>query len=96
MRNGSTRGAVLGTALAVALGADAAGAEAPQENGCVYNREIRQSGDEVCQGDTRKRCDHGAWVDVGTCTNGAQEAPKAEGGDRVAPPPPPPRRPLPR
>jgi hypothetical protein len=94
MRIGSARRLVLGIALAGGLGAAAASAEAPKENGCVYNREIHRPGEEICQGDMRKRCDHGAWVDIGTCREGALEAPKAEGGDQVEPPPPPPPRKL--
>jgi len=94
MRNRGARELVLGLALTGFLGVSAAGAEAPKENGCVYNREIHRPGDVVCQGDTRKRCDHGAWVDIGRCTENALEAPKAEGGDQVEPPPPPPPRKL--
>jgi hypothetical protein len=96
MRNGSALVLMAGIALAGIFGAATAGAEAPKEDGCVYNREIHRPGDEVCQGNTRKRCDHGAWVDVGTCPDGALEAPKAEGGDRVEPPPPPRSAPRPR
>ena len=65
----------------------------PAEHGCVFNREIHPEGDEICQSDVRKRCENGAWVDVGTCHDGGAplEQPKAGGGDAVPPPLPPPK-----
>jgi hypothetical protein len=98
MRKRSVLTLGLGIALAGSLGALRSRAAEPEQNGCVYNRQIYVQGDEVCQNDTRKRCENGAWVDVGHCKDRPLQQPRADGGDAVAPPqmPPPPPVPQPR
>jgi hypothetical protein len=91
----ATLGCVLLAAVAP-LGSGRAVAAERHEEGCVYNREVHPPASEICQGETRKRCENGAWVDVGRCDRPALEPPRSEGGDAVeepAPAPvPPPRR----
>jgi hypothetical protein len=66
----------------------------PSEGGCTYNREIHHDGDEVCQGETRKRCVDGKWTNLGRCEQPVLEPPRADGGDQVRPAPPRPPDPL--
>jgi hypothetical protein len=77
----------LAFAVSAALGPGRAAAEEPLEGSCVYNREVHPPRSEICQGDTLKRCENGAWVDVGHCDQPALQPPRAEGGDELKPPP---------
>jgi hypothetical protein len=49
------------------------------EEGCVLNRRIHPEGTEMCQGDSRVRCEGGAWADIGMC-DGDEPGPAPIGG----------------
>ncbi len=52
--------------------------------GCVYNREVYPEGAELCQDGTLKRCEEGAWADIGLCEDPERAPPRSEGGDLEA------------
>ncbi len=52
------------------------------EKGCVFNRRIYPEGTEMCQGDSRVRCEEGSWAAVGMCHGDEPgPAPIAGGGN---------------
>jgi hypothetical protein len=58
------------------------GAQAIEDDGsCVYNRRVFPEGYEMCQAGTLKRCEDGAWSDVGDCPDEPMEPPRPGGGD---------------
>jgi hypothetical protein len=71
--------AILGAS--VVLGGSAALAQDEEEGGCVFDREVFPEGYEMCQGGSRKRCEDGAWADVGDCPREAMPPPRSGGGD---------------
>jgi hypothetical protein len=55
------------------------------DGGCVHNRQVYPDGYELCENGMLKRCDEGAWADIGRCDREATEAPRSEGGDDLEP-----------
>lgn len=53
--------------------------------GCVYEREVYPEGATLCQAGTQKRCEDGAWADVGDCPGGVAPEPPSGGGDAPEP-----------
>jgi hypothetical protein len=74
------KGCVVAAAVIVLFAAPAR-AQAPDEGGCVYDRQIYPEGYEMCQGGELKRCDQGAWSDIGMCASEGMPPPRSEGGD---------------
>ena len=61
-------------------------AQALDDGGCVYNREVYVEGTVMCQGSQKLRCDAGAWGQIGIC-HGEEAFPEpiTSGGDRDEP-----------
>jgi hypothetical protein len=51
------------------------------DDSCVHNREVYPEGYELCENGTLKRCEEGAWSDIGRCDREDEEAPRSGGGD---------------
>jgi hypothetical protein len=62
------------------------------DGSCVHNRELYPEGYELCENGTLRRCDEGAWADIGECERDAEDRPRSGGGDELAPEEPRPRR----
>ena len=56
------------------------------EGGCVFDRMIYPEGYELCQSGTLKRCESGAWADIGLCDEEPRPPPRSSGGDVVVEP----------
>jgi len=73
---------ILGIALLCGPLAGRVGAQSALESpGCVYDRTIYPEGSEVCQNGTKKRCESGAWGNIGMCEDEAPPPPYSSGGD---------------
>jgi len=72
----------------LALGLLTAGAGSAQEDegGCVYNRTVYPERGELCQTGILKRCENGAWADIGFCKKKPMPEPISGGGDEVLQP----------
>ena len=82
----SKRWVLIGSLLLMLLGTGSAAAQGNEEGGCVYNRQIYPEGYEMCQAGTQKRCDEGAWEDIGFCDGDEDPPPRSGGGDTVVDP----------
>ena len=69
---------ILGTLLLLWAGPTLAEED---EGDCVYNRQVYSEGSELCENGMLKRCEDGAWSDIGRCNSEATEAPISGGGD---------------
>jgi len=56
------------------------------DGGCVFDRRIYPDGYEMCQSGKLKRCDNGAWEDLGHCDDETMPPPIDGGGDVVVEP----------
>jgi hypothetical protein len=55
------------------------------DGGCVHNRKVHPEGYELCENGMLRRCEEGAWSDIGRCDREATEAPRSGGGDELEP-----------
>ncbi len=60
--------------------------QAEDDGGCVFDSRIYPEGYEMCQWGILKRCEEGAWSDLGMCDEGKEQDPVASGDDRVIDP----------
>jgi hypothetical protein len=51
------------------------------DGACVHNRREYSEGYELCENGMLKRCEEGAWSDIGRCDRDATEMPRSGGGD---------------
>jgi len=51
------------------------------DEACVHNRREYSEGSELCENGMLKRCEDGAWSDIGRCDREITETPRSGGGD---------------
>ena len=51
------------------------------DGACVHDRREYPEGSELCENGMLRRCEDGAWSDIGRCDRDATEAPRDGGGD---------------
>jgi hypothetical protein len=56
-------------------------AEDDDDESCVHNRQVYPEGYELCENGMLKRCEDGAWSDIGRCEGDDTDAPRSGGGD---------------
>ena len=51
------------------------------DGACVHDHQEYSEGSELCENGMLRRCEDGAWSDIGRCDRDAAEAPRSGGGD---------------
>jgi hypothetical protein len=62
--------AIASAAAFALLGAASLGAQLEDDGHCFYEGRDYPEGTEMCQSGTLKRCEAGAWADIGVCDEG--------------------------